>query len=563
MDSSILAHFKNGGAVVVMDDVSRENEGDLVIAGEFVTEEQMTLMIRHTTGIICAPMTEQRAIELGLPRMCAKNTDAHGTQFTVSVDAKIGTSTGVSSHDRTQTIHALADKDKVSRDFRKPGHIFPLVSRGIMQRQGHTEAGVAICELAGLSPVAVISELVNDNGTMMRLAQCSAFALKHNFPLISVGQIANMYSNAFGVPRPIPYASPKLVSETKIHLQGYLHNIPDAKMQLYRSLRFNTTLPDIDIVVVMHGNIYAADVPLRIHSECLTGDAFSSARCDCGAQLHQFLAMTEKKERGILVYIRGHEGRGIGLKAKLDAYRVQQSHGLDTVDANLCLGHAVDARDYADAVAVLEMLEVKDICLYSNNPEKRKAMEHLTLRCKTLETTPSMHNYKYLETKRNKCEHKLSPMSEKLDGKGLTVGIVYTSWHKQYVRALVDKCVIALEAAGAKVKKSVVPGAYELVTGAKRLGKETDAVVCIGVLLKGQTDHYDYIASAVSQGIMQLNVNSDKAFIFGVLTCTDEGTLVKRTVGELNIADEWARTAIHMCDKTVISQENAEAHCTT
>lgn len=398
-----IQDIKNGKIVLVMDDKNRENEGDLIVAASKVTANQMAFINRFTTGIICAAMTPERACQLQLPRMHLNNTDNHQTQFTVSIDL-VSSTTGVSAVERTATVNALSDINSKPQDFTKPGHIFPLVSRGISNRKGHTEAGVALCQLAKLEPVAVLSELISDLGEMLRYKECLEFAKKHNINIITVQDIAN-FCKVTPVKNP-ELIMPVLQSETPIKLQSKNFNL-QVQMQIYTSLRYNTALPDLKLIVILYGDIYQVDTPLRIHSECFTGDILHSVRCDCGSQLDEYLAIMKKKKSGVLIYIQGHEGRGIGLINKLKCYQVQQSLNLDTVEANTYFGFDCDYRDYKDALKVLQMLKLSHLNLYTNNPNKSQQLNKIINKITPLRIKPTPENKLYLKTKQLKCHHNL------------------------------------------------------------------------------------------------------------------------------------------------------------
>lgn len=384
-----VASFAKGRPIIVMDDMSRENEGDLMIAGSLITNKQMAFMVRYTTGIVCAAMTAERAHELELQPMETKNTDPHQTLFTVSVDS-IYTTTGVSAADRCATIHMLSDVDALPKHLRRPGHIFPLISRGIEYRQGHTEAGVALCQLANVPPVAVLSELVRDDGSMCRLRDCRLIAKKNGFPICSVQDIASYFMSKGCVSRPI-----RPILEFNEVLKLYLTNTV-THVQVYNCL-------GVQHLVIQYGNQNHEVPAVRIHSECLTGDILGSTHCDCGLQLHRFLSANY--ERGILIYMRQHEGRGIGLKNKLEAYSLQQNVGLNTVEANQCLGFAADERHYQDALHILESMNVTKIELHTNNPDKIRELEPLIVNTVRI-WEPYSHNAdKYIKTKIEQCGH--------------------------------------------------------------------------------------------------------------------------------------------------------------
>ncbi|RMH76410.1 MAG: bifunctional 3,4-dihydroxy-2-butanone-4-phosphate synthase/GTP cyclohydrolase II [Actinomyces sp.] len=389
-----VAAIARGELVVVVDDEDRENEGDLIGAAETLTEEQMAFMIRHTSGVICAPLTDARAEELRLPLMVAENTESHRTAFTVTVDLIEGCTTGISAADRTRTVRAIADPRTQPGDLARPGHIFPLRARpgGVLKRAGHTEAAVDLCRLAGRTEVGVLSEIVNDDGTMKRLEDLRAFADEHGLVMISIADLIRHRRR-----------SEKLVehfAEARIPTR-----YGEFTAHAYRSV-----LDGVEHVAYVMGDVDGGDPPLvRVHSECLTGDILASLRCDCGSQLQMALQMIAEEGRGVLVYLRGHEGRGIGIGHKLRAYALQDE-GLDTVDANTALGLPVDSREYGVGANILADLGISAMRLMTNNPAKYGGLEGYGLEIVErvpIVTQPTAENVRYLETKRTRMGHDL------------------------------------------------------------------------------------------------------------------------------------------------------------
>jgi 3,4-dihydroxy 2-butanone 4-phosphate synthase/GTP cyclohydrolase II len=383
-----------GRPVVVVDDADRENEGDLVLAAELATPERLAFFVRWTSGVVCMPLTGPDCDRLGLPPMHHTNTDRKQTAYTVSVDVRAGTSTGISAADRAATIRALADPLAKAEDFTRPGHVFPLRAKdgGVLRRPGHTEAGVDLARLAGLHPAAAIGEVVNDDGTMKRLPELTVFAAEHGLTLISIADlIAYRMSTERQVRR---VASARIPTE---HGE-------------FRAIGYASDLDDREHVALVVGEVGdGEDLLVRVHSECLTGDVFGSRRCDCGPQLDASLAAVAAAGRGVVLYMRGHEGRGIGLLHKLQAYQLQDL-GADTVDANLELGLPADARDYGTGAQILADLGVRSMRLLTNNPAKRAGLEGYGLSIVGRVPLPvqmTQENLRYLITKRDRMGHDL------------------------------------------------------------------------------------------------------------------------------------------------------------
>ena len=391
----VLADFKNGKFVVVTDDENRENEADLILLAEKATAENIGFMVRYTSGVICGIINEATAKRLKLPLMVKRNEDNHTTAFTVTVDAIAGRTTGIPADERANTLRALADAKSVPTDFARPGHVFPLISvaGGLHERRGHTEASIALCELTGSNPAAVLSELVNDDGSMMRGSQITEFAKEHGLEIISIDELSRVLPVKNNVDAPnlewasLPLENAEWQISTYISPTGAEHAI----------LKFSESPSDKPLV--------------RIHSECLTGDVFGSKRCDCGLQLQEAIAQIEENKNGYIIYLRDHEGRGIGLAEKIRAYVLQDS-GQDTVQANISIGQPVDDRTYEDAVEILKRLSIKELTLLTNNPEKISSLENegFTVTTSPLQVTANKHNQKYLETKRDKLNHALGAL---------------------------------------------------------------------------------------------------------------------------------------------------------
>lgn len=383
-----------GRAIVVVDDEDRENEGDLIFAADKATAELAGFMIRHTSGVICVAMEGQALDRLGLPPMTAVNEDKKQTAYAVSVDSRIGVTTGISAADRAVTIKALASDTTTAGDLTRPGHVFPLraVPGGVLRRAGHTEAGVDLCRMAGLPPAAAICEVVHDDGSMMRAEALRAFADEHGLVMISIADL-------------IAY---------RRRMERNVERIVEVPMPLsmgeFRAVGYRNALDGIEHVALVMGTVDDGEpVMVRVHSECLTGDVFHSLRCDCGNQLHLALTRVADEGRGVVLYLRGHEGRGIGLLHKLQAYQLQDE-GADTVEANLMLGMPADARDYGTGAQILADLGIKSMRLLTNNPAKRAGLEGYGLTIAEripLVSGVNARNKSYLETKRDRMGHEL------------------------------------------------------------------------------------------------------------------------------------------------------------
>jgi 3,4-dihydroxy 2-butanone 4-phosphate synthase/GTP cyclohydrolase II len=394
-----LADIAAGRPVVVVDDEARENEGDLIFAAQFATPQLLAFMVRYTSGYICVPMTEHEADRLDLPPMHHTNQDRRGTAYAVAVDAREGVTTGISAADRAHTIRLLADPATVPGDLSRPGHVVPLRARpgGVLRRPGHTEAAIDLAVLAGARPAGALCELVNDDGTMMRLPDLERFAAEHDLALITIADlIAYRRRHENQVERVVEVRLPTEHGE-------------------FRAVGYRAAVDAAEHVALVHGDLGdGRDVLVRVHSECLTGDVLASLRCDCGPQLHAALDRVAAEGRGVVLYMRGHEGRGIGLLHKLQAYQLQD-RGLDTVDANLELGLPADARDYGTGAQILYDLGVRSMRLLTNNPAKRAGLEGYGLSVlgrEPMPVRPHPENLHYLRTKRDRMGHLLDELDE-------------------------------------------------------------------------------------------------------------------------------------------------------
>ncbi|MDE6391732.1 MAG: bifunctional 3,4-dihydroxy-2-butanone-4-phosphate synthase/GTP cyclohydrolase II [Muribaculaceae bacterium] len=388
-----LEDFRNGKFVVVVDDEDRENEGDLIIAAEKITPEDVNFMLKNARGVLCVPITDARCRELELPRQVDDNTSVLGTPFTVTVDKLEGCSTGVSIQDRAATIRALADPESVPSTFGRPGHINPLYAqdRGVLQRAGHTEAAVDLARLAGLYPAAALMEIMSDDGSMARLPELRRRADEWGMKLISIRDL-------------IAY---RLTNDSLVE-RGEEVDMPTAYGH-FRLIPFRQKENGLEHIALIKGDVTGEDpVLVRVHSSCMTGDIFGSQRCECGEQLHLAMQLIEKEGRGAVIYL-NQEGRGIGLMDKIRAYKLQEN-GLDTVDANLHLGHKADERDYGIGANILHSLGIRNMRLMTNNPVKRVGLEGYGVKISEivpLEVEPNQYNARYMETKKTRMGHDL------------------------------------------------------------------------------------------------------------------------------------------------------------
>ena len=387
-----LEDLKEGRMVIVVDDEDRENEGDLIMAAEKVTPEAINFMAKYGRGLICVPLTGERIEELDLPLMVSDNTEGHGTAFTVSVDA-VSVTTGISAHERAETVKVLISPETAPRDLNRPGHIFPLQAKdgGVLRRAGHTEAAVDLAKMAGMYPAGVICEIMNEDGTMARVPQLIEFAKTHGLKIITIADLINYR-----------------MKKEKLVVRAGEAELPTLYGE-FKLIAYENSLDNEPHVALVKGEINEEDeVLVRVHSECLTGDVLKSLRCDCGNQLAQAMKIINQEGKGVLIYMR-QEGRGIGLSNKIKAYQLQDE-GKDTVEANEELGFPVDLRDYGIGAQILVDLGVRKIKLLTNNPRKIKGLEGYGLKIVErvpLEVKPGIYNLNYLNTKKEKLGHLL------------------------------------------------------------------------------------------------------------------------------------------------------------
>jgi 3,4-dihydroxy 2-butanone 4-phosphate synthase/GTP cyclohydrolase II len=388
----VIAAIARGEIVVIVDDEDRENEGDFIMAAEHATAEKLAFIVRYSTGVVCAPLTDERCDDLRLPLMVEQNTESQRTAFTDTVDLMDGITTGISAADRAATLRGLADPTLSYQAFARPGHIFPLRARagGVLKRAGHTEAGVDLARMAGCQPAAVICEIQNDDGTMMRLPDLRKFCAEHGLLLSSIAQLI----------------------EYRRHNERLVERMGEATVPTehgtFTCVAYKSTIDNIEHLAFVKGKITGTEpVLVRVHSECLTGDVFGSRRCDCGPQLDAAMKIVNDAGAGVIVYLRGHEGRGIGIGHKIRAYSLQDE-GFDTVDANTELGLPIDSREYGIGAQILADLGVHELRLMTNNPAKYGGLGGYGLKVVervSLNTVPTPENESYLRTKRERMGH--------------------------------------------------------------------------------------------------------------------------------------------------------------
>lgn len=644
--------IRQGKMVIVMDDEGRENEGDLIMAAEFATQKAIAFIVKHTTGILCAPMPASRAKALDLKPMVDRGNDPNQTAFTITCDS-IDTTTGVAASERSTTFNQLADfKQFGANHFSKPGHIFPLVAKagGVLQRQGHTEASVDLCKLAGLSPVGVIGEIVKgDDGEMMRVNHCYQLAQEHGLKLITIEAMMAYIKELTLRPQDDPARQTFFSYPVEVDAKFIWSKVTKDNNELQEDFNSDATsdlsqsgdddvnpLTDDQLIqgvelraqcelpVSMRGlkmgpftmKIYYSQfdkrrhsvlvlgdiirepydpVLTRVHSECFTGDVFGSQRCDCGEQLFLSMKKIHERGRGVLIYNVGHEGRGIGLENKIKAYHLQQTKGMNTYEANHALGFEDDLRNYNTAKGILLHLGVQKVELMTNNMDKSKAFGNMVVKQVAVDGTANEHNSSYLSAKREKSARQLNqatsfksmpefphlvqkqqeqqPASSTCDHltqdhalthldvvqkidltklSQLKVGIAKTKWNNKLLDPLVEAVYVELQHAGV-LKENIdiltVPGSFELPMAAQTLTQQCDVVLAIGLLIKGETLHFEMISEACATGLMQVQLNNKRhvPVINGVLNCITEGQAeVRCNTKECDLYKSWTGTAIHM-----------------
>jgi 3,4-dihydroxy 2-butanone 4-phosphate synthase/GTP cyclohydrolase II len=537
-----LAAIRNGEFVIIVDNQGATTQCTLAIAAEHATTERTAFMIRQSAGTVHACLTMDRLEGFGLHP--ASGTSGKGAALYESTNFLPGVTTGISAQDRGATLRALCDSSNPSHCFAKSGHVAPLciMAGGVLDCTRHAEACYDLCRLCDLQPVGALAELMNEDGSMFTCEDARAFGEKHSISVVGIDQLV---AHRRMPRRETGGSGVQMDSESKMWIDDIE---AECMIRVYRC-----SDAKIEIVTVSKGDLTNAEsVPARVHSECFTGDIIGSKRCDCGQQLHNFLRILNTKERGVLMYVRGHEGRGIGLANKIRAYKLQDE-GFDTVDANLKLGLPVDNRTYEDALAVLRDLGIKTIQLYTNNPEKVQSLACITKSVAALASVPNEYNEKYLKTKRERTGHRTILTSFKLpapelDTAKVKIGVVYTKWNEFYVDSLLKAALGALDNAGVQYMKLEVPGATELISGARAMIKKSKphAVIVLGVLMKGSSDVYEVNCNSVMTGLSELNAIQDIPVTIGLLMCRDEDQAYERSHGASNPAKAWAETALHM-----------------
>jgi len=606
-----LEKFSKGEFVIVMDDIDRENEGDLIIAAQDITPEKMALMIRHGTGIVCTPMTADHAQRLKLPRMVQENQDPKETAFTVSCDSK-NTSTGVSAVDRSTTVYQLSSYTSKPEEFTRPGHIFPLIAvdGGVLERSGHTEASIELCKLAGKRSIACICELMKDNGEMMRFDSCIELSKQFNIPIITVQQIIEhvKQKNSWAAFESMKKANIKKLEECSLPIRRSGKDLGTWRLISYQHiLESGAELTQIALTL---GEIEDSKTPVltRIHSQCFTGDLFGSARCDCGDQLHKSMQIIAEHGTGIVIYVDGHEGRGIGLINKIRAYDLMQKNPtLDTFQANKILGFPEELRTYEGPLAILKDLNIKEIRLLTNNPEKFRAFYSLVKEIIPLRTPVYQSNRMYLKSKETRAQQTISPEMKQLqnlsfsksefdlepsepaitksnettaketsgnesvtrvkkdkvkspvelppgcDVSGFRVAVIYTMWNRELVDGLRIPFEAIIKSYGVQEENIVrmeVPGSWELPFACETVAMRhnLDVIVCFGVLLKGDTLHFEMISGAVSQSLMNLQSQLHIPITYGVLNCLTNEQAMERCGPDSFLPHSLACSALHMAN---------------
>ncbi len=541
--NDVISHFRNGGLVMICDNTDRENEGDFVLAAEFATPQNIQFITRNSSGILCIALTKEIAVKSGLQVMSKQNNDPNQTNFAVSVDAESCT-TGVSAQDKVNTILELCKEKPV---LRSPGHMFPLIAKDqlLIERKGHTEASVVLCKLAGCSPVAVIAEASNDDGTMMSREQCVSFGKEHNIPVITVEQLEEEYKCIY---EPIIDSSHILSSSCTLPID--IDGCFEVSCTVYKHALTGEEL------VCVHSSSLCVKSNVRVHSECFTAHVLQSLRCDCGDQLHQFLRVM-KREGGTLFFVNSHEGRGIGLLKKIEAYDKQQKESCDTFEANRRVGCKEECRDYSFVKEVMRKRGMRDCVLHTNNPKKANEFKEFVREVMEMDVKVHEHNQTYLEAKREKEGHTIrkSEMCAKSIDRGLTfstkfegefrIAVISTQWNRVHMDAFWGVMNAYNKECDGKIvfTEYIVPGAFEIPAAVSNINQHKfDAILCLGVVIKGETMHFEYICESVFPAIMKLTMKSVIPVINGVLAVFHEEQLNPR----YSLAKGWLQSALMM-----------------
>lgn len=530
--------FGRGEPVLIVD---AEGSCCLALAAELAAPERVAFLIRQSAGIVRAVLDHDQLEAFGFRPV---GSASHRVCHYPSVEL-LGA--GVSAKDRAATLRALCDVSNSPASFSTPGNTFLCKASkgGVLDHERCVEAAYDLCRLTNLPLVAALAEPMQEDGSLLAAADAASFARARGLPLLPTALLRAHRQKVSGVQCLPCGPGPSLETESKMWLEEVTGEC------LIRV--FSTSDPKVEIVAICKGELRGGEaVPVRVHSECFTGDILGSQRCDCGQQLHKFLRVMNDRPAGCLLYIKGHEGRGIGLPNKIRAYKLQDQ-GVDTVDANVQLGLPVDSRTYQDSLAVVKQLGIKSIALYTNNPEKISALEAITTEVVAMASVACERNIKYLNTKKQRLNHRTVLETFKLpqppvDMSETRIGVVYTTWNQYYVDELVKVADKRLKDANVRSVRLAVPGANELISGARALLRQAkvDAIIVVGVLIKGNSDIYDATCSAVMAGLTQLNASQDTPIVLGVLMCHDDEQASERSHGSENPAKAWAETALHM-----------------
>ncbi len=549
--SEYLEDFKNGKMLIVCDDEDRENEGDFIISAEHCTPEIVNFIIRNSTGILCTPLSKSIAINLGLEVMCKNNNDPRSTNYTVSIDANVD-NTGVSACDRCNTILELLNENP---NIRYPGHIFPLIAKDnlLYEREGHTEASIALCKLSNKKPIALIAECMNLDGTMMRYNDCLEFGKKHNIKVVTVKQIKKDYINKF----PLLQNDYSHIKETTTKIPINLNN----SEKYFNFTVFKDVLTSREIIGISNINFNPEnkDNYVRVHSGCVTANIFNSLKCDCNEQLINSLEYIYTNN-GIVFYIDYHEGRGIGLFNKIKAYYLQDNNNFDTFTANHQLGFKDDERNYLFIKSILYKLNLNSFYLITNNKNKLNEFIEFNPKQFIIPSIPNKYNDKYIKDKlihdglvindNNTPLHKGLYLSEyyiNVD-KPINICIIKTLWNKPHIDNFIlninNEILNPIYNNNINITEYEVPGSFEIPFLVKKIidKNKFDAIICLGVLIKGETKHFEYISKSVYNSISTISVYSPIPIINGILTVLNETQISPR----YSLAKGWLQSAIQM-----------------